>query len=242
MNYITPSMLSNHAHKNDPAYITHVFNTIVNTYQRDLIPSNHVHFLSHLAKKMNIEPTVCYDIGSCVLHWTKHAKIIWPNTKIILFDAFEPASFLYKDYDHHIGLLTEKDNTPLCFYQNDLLPAGSSYYKEYDNNVFPVDCYLNKIGMSLDTIVSQKKFPLPDLIKLDVQGAELDIFKGAVNTLQHAKIIIVELQNVQYNLGAPLANQTIDYLRTIGFECIAHKFSDNGPDADYCFINKKLVS
>jgi hypothetical protein len=42
-------------------------------------------------------------------------------------------------------------------------------------------------------------------------------------------------------MGAPLAHITIDYLKNKGWECIAHKFSNNGPDADYCFINTNLV-
>ena len=40
---------------------------------QDALPSNHVEYLWNL-KKNGFEPKVIYDIGSCVLHWTKVAK------------------------------------------------------------------------------------------------------------------------------------------------------------------------
>ena len=91
--------------------------------------------------------------------------------------------------------------------------------------------------MTLNTIVKTKNFPLPDLVKIDVQGSELDIIKGGLDVINNAKYLIVELQDVQYNRGAPMAHETIQFLNENGWELIASKFSDNGPDADYCFIN-----
>jgi hypothetical protein len=75
------------------------------------------------------------------------------------------------------------------------------------------------------------------LIKIDVQGAELDVLKGSLNTLSNCKYLIVELQDINYNNGAPLAPITIKYLEDNGWQLIASKFSDNGPDGDYCFVN-----
>jgi hypothetical protein len=69
------------------------------------------------------------------------------------------------------------------------------------------------------------------------QGAELDIIKGAGEVLKYCKYLIVELQHTEYNKYASRATEVIEYLKTIGYDCIAPKFSDNGPDADYCFIN-----
>ena len=92
--------------------------------------------------------------------------------------------------------------------------------------------------MKLETVVKNKKIPLPDLIKIDVQGAELDILKGSMNVINNAKFLIVELQHVEYNKGAPLCNKTCDFLIENGWEVYAEKFSNNGPDADWCFINK----
>ena len=87
------------------------------------------------------------------------------------------------------------------------------------------------------------KYPQPDLIKIDTQGSELDILKGAENTIKGVKHLIVELQHVQYNIGAKLVDESIEYIFSLGFELVPtgndnKYFCGNGPDADYHFIRK----
>ena len=220
-------------------YQKHIINNIIHLQNKDLLPLNHCTFLEKLYNEYNFVPEICYDIGAAVLHWTRHAERIWPNTKIYLFDGFSPLEICYDSYDYTIAVLSDLDNKQVKYYQNDYYFAGNSYYKEKTNNIiiFPENNYLIKYTRSLDSIVKEKNYKLPDLIKIDVQGAELDIIKGAEETLKHAKYLLVELQDIEYNEGAPLAHITIEYLKSIGWICIAEKFSDNGPDADYCFMN-----
>lgn len=221
-------------------YQDNAYNILINVYKQDLLPKNHVNFLEKMKSELNFEPNVCYDIGSCVLHWTRHAERIWKNTEVILFDAYNPVEIFYKNHRYHIGVLANEDDNDVKYFQNDFFFGGNSIYKENNDKIFPESNYTMKATKTLDTILKEKGFPLPDLIKIDVQGSELDILKGASNALSHAKYLIVELQSVHYNRDAPLANVTMDYLEKNGWKLIAPKFSDNGPDADYCFVNTKI--
>ena len=224
-------------------YKKSVIKNMYECYNSDLLPKNHLKFLVKLKNEYGFNPKICYDIGAAVLHWTRHAKKIWNDAEIILFDAFDPYEELYKDYKYNIGVLSDENNKIVKFYQNDFFFGGNSYYREigYKNGeLFPVENYLEKKTYTLDSIVEEKKFPYPDLIKIDVQGSELDILKGSKNVLKHVKYLIVELQHTHYNEGAPLCDSTIEYLSSIGFKCISPKFSNNGPDADYCFVNTNL--
>ena len=78
-------------------------------------------------------------------------------------------------------------------------------------------------------------YPLPDLVKIDVQGCEKDVIMGGINSIKNANELIVELQHIQYNENAPLANETIPFIENIGFKCVAPLFCNNGPDGDYGF-------
>ena len=149
-----------------------------------------------------------------------------------------------------MACLSDKDDVEQKFYQNDMLFGGNSMFREigYDNgSVFPKENYIVKQTQTLDKIVKTNNYMYPDLIKIDAQGGELNILIGAIECLNHATYLIVELQNVEYNEGAVLAPVVISYLASIGWTLIVSKFSDNGPDADYCFVqldkfNKQLHS
>jgi FkbM family methyltransferase len=202
-----------------------------------LLPQSHVAYLYGL-KAAGFNPMVVYDIGSCVLYWTKVVRQIWPNATVILFDAFDSAEFLYKEggYQYHLGVLSNKAGVRKKFYENKQFPGGNSYYREiaHDSRFFPKDQYVMKSTSTLNAVVEQRGFPLPDLVKIDTQGSELDIIKGGMDVLSHASQLIVEMQHEQYNEGAPLAHKTLKYI-TKYFDLVAPKFSDNGPDADYGF-------
>ena len=227
-------------------------------YEIDFIPAAHVSFLKKLSLEFNPEPEqmVVYDIGSSVLHWSNHVKKIWKNSRIYAFDAMTEMKLFYDTYnatknaafqfEYNVGVLCDEDYKRIAFYQNDDLSGGNSYYKEIghpnSHNIFTEAHVKHKMGMKLETVVKHRRFPLPDLIKIDVQGAELDILKGSMSIINCAKYLIVELQHVEYNRGAPLCNQTRDFLIENGWKVYAEKFSNNGPDADWCFINEHPTS
>ncbi|KAK3284767.1 hypothetical protein CYMTET_7597 [Cymbomonas tetramitiformis] len=55
------------------------------------------------------------------------------------------------------------------------------------------------------------------LLKIDAQGAELDILKGAPTTVQSAALILLETSVLQYNKQAALASEVISWLYAAGF-------------------------
>ena len=89
---------------------------------------------------------------------------------------------------------------------------------------------------TLDSVVKQKNFPLPDLVKMDVQGAEIDILHGGINTISNAQRLILELQIVEYNKGAKLSGESLQIIESMGWKCEDPLFCDNGPDGDYGFV------
>jgi FkbM family methyltransferase len=214
-------------------------NHLLKLQKTSQIPQNHIKYLISL-KNNGFTPKVIYDIGACVLHWTNIAQHIWPNAEIVVFDAFDKAEFLYKDYQYHIGVLSDKNDITVKFYQNNLIPYGNSYYREIgcsDGLYFPRDNYQVYKTRTLDSIVAEKHFPLPDLVKIDVQGAEKDIMTGGLQTLKNCQHLIVEMQRENYNDGAPQAHITLPFVENLGFNCVAPLFCDNGPDGDYGFVN-----
>ncbi len=209
-----------------------------------MMPQSHVQYL-HKLKEHGFYPKVIYDIGACVLHWTDEAVRIWPAAEYVVFEAMDSCEFLYqeKDLKYHIGVLSDVSGKDVDFYQNDWHPGGNSYYRENSEinpeaaNRFNESHKKRLKTVTLDAVARLKKFPPPDLIKMDIQGAELDVLKGAGDLLDSAQHVILELQKVEYNKGAPLKDSVILFMESQGFECKG-LFCDNGPDGDYHFVRK----
>ena len=211
----------------------------------DLLPQEHKDFLLKL-KNSGVDLNVIYDIGASTLHWTNVAEKIWPNARIHAFEAQPSCEFLYQEkaMPYCIGVLSNELGKEITFFQNDANPAGNSYYRE-NTKFSPAAAQLyddahgiTRHTITLDAAVEHFGFAMPDLIKMDIQGAEMDALKGASKVLEHCNRLILELQHVEYNIGAPLAQTVIDYLDSIGFE-LKEKFSESSEQADYYFERYK---
>ena len=203
--------------------------------EQDLLPRDHVNYI----KSLDIEPKVIYDIGACVLHWTRHAKSKWPNAEYYLIDAADSVEqFLDKSGDSWaIEVLSNEDGKEITFYEDSENPGGNSYYIE-TTGAFTEQHAKTKKTITLDTLVSEENWSKPDLIKMDVQGAEIDILKGATETIKHCNNIILEAQHVDYNQGAPKVDAVIEYMNSIGFELVSN-FCKGAADGDYHFRRMK---
>lgn len=189
-------------------------------------------------KRNGFNPSVVYDVGACWGEWSAIAKYLWPNAKFFLFEATgDKVPFLRLRGEHHIGVLSSQDDTEVRFYRNEIYPNGNSYYIEnsphFSENTFTVEK-----TRTLDSVVAERKFPPPDLLKIDVQGAELDVLAGASETLKSVRHLIVELQHYNWNSGAKMVNESLPIIESLGFKCVAPLFSNNGPDGDYGFIRE----
>ena len=187
---------------------------------------------------------VIFDIGACVLHWTKLAKLVWPDSQYYAFESMEASEqiFIENSIPYCIATLGDIDGREVDFYENVRDPGGNSYYRENSEVNPEAPLYFNETNRkkkriySLDTVLERTNWPQPDLIKIDVQGAEVDILKGAQKTLLNCQDLILELQKVEYNKGAPLREEVIRYVEGLGFKLKSGgPFSDNGPDGDYHF-------
>ena len=74
--------------------------------------------------------------------------------------------------------------------------------------------------VTLDSIAADQGLK-PDCLKIDVQGAELDILQGGVNILQSVKVVELEVEfNYQY-MNQPLFSDVDVFMRNHGFCLLA---------------------
>jgi hypothetical protein len=135
--------------------------------------------------------------------------------------------------EYVISVLSNVDGKIVDFYENSENPGGNSYYLE-TTGAFNDTHKKSKMTITLDTIIEHNGWELPDLIKIDVQGAEIDVLKGAKKSLKNCNDIILEAQHTNYNDGAPKFEEVKDYLEDIGFALVS-TICKNNNDGDYHF-------
>ena len=72
---------------------------------------------------------------------------------------------------------------------------------------------------TIDTLIAERKLPWPDLIKLDLQGAELKALAGASECLKHAQAVIMEVSFIPLMKDWPLIGDVIPFMAEHGFVC-----------------------
>ena len=114
--------------------------------------------------------------------------------------------------------------TTKTFYQRktNYICTGCSIYREntqhyHDDVIVTTDMPTQTLDMILKTYQENVVF---DFLKMDTQGSELDILKGATNTLDNIKLIQAETDVSGYNIGVPSQGIVIAFLKEIGFELI----------------------
>lgn len=151
---------------------------------------------------------VFYDIGANVGVYTIYAGVTKPGLKVF---SFEPTFFNYWLLNKNIFLNKLDANVSgICVALSDKNLLDYIYMPEiqdggamvnfgsnldYNKQEFKPTFKQGSLAFSLDSMVSLFKMPVPDYIKIDVDGLEKEIIHGALETLKNPKVksILIEL-------------------------------------------------
>ncbi len=182
------------------------------------------------------------DIGACDGSWTVLFKKIFPESNVLMIEGNTDKEKILKSIgEYRIALLSCEDNKEVNYYKGlDGGSLGNSIYEENTQFKFAAEKRTTKTLNSL--LGPDKDF---DLIKIDVQGSELDIIKGGVEIIKNTKFLLLELQMLEYNKGAPRIEEIILFLKNLDFDFVDIfdlLYSSNGSlvQLDGFFVNNRF--
>lgn len=200
--------------------------------------------LNKLIQK-NYYPDTIVDIGAYKGYWFHTMKQIYSDSKYYLFEAIDYSELHNINSDQHKVfnvVLNDKIET-VDWYE--MKNTGDSFFKEKTKHF--INCNpIKKETIDLNTLISQQNI-LQDskniFIKIDCQGAEIPILKGATNILHKTDFILIEMPLFgQYNENIPNFLEHIQFMDSIGFVPYDivdnHYINDFNMQIDMLFINK----
>jgi len=201
-------------------------------------------FLENL-RTNGFSPSAIVDIGANAGEWSRTASSIFPSAQILMFDGDPDNEPNLHNTVREIGsrsryflrLLGPERKDTITFYRPETGTTGSSVLPELTS------FGKNAITLSMDTLdnlTAKASLRTPLLLKLDVQGFELEVLKGGRQTLALSEVVITEASLLPYNDGAPLFAEVVAFMNEKGF--VAFDFCGQlRRESDYALFQTDVV-
>ncbi|WP_316759895.1 FkbM family methyltransferase [Pedobacter aquatilis] len=176
------------------------------------------------------EHQVIFDIGANIGTWTLLAKSFLPNARVYAFEPLEKHIVEFETncsgtenvfiQKYCVGNENKTDQLNVSSFSDSssLLDATPLEFQTYHiKKEKEVQVQVRK----LSTLINQDELPVPDILKLDIQGYELEALKGLENYIHQVRYIICEVSFKEYYKGQPLFNDVVSYLAKYGLTLFA---------------------
>lgn len=191
---------------------------------RSLHESNTLPHALLLLERQGFTPRGILDVGAYHGEFSVFARQVFRDTAVLMVEP-QPkkrefldalAQQLGGDVAVRCCLCGDHARPAVVFHQlaTPFGSTGSSIYPEMSD--FPREV-LSLPMRTVDELVAELPGRRFDLMKVDVQGAELDVLRGARTTLAQVEVLVIELSLHSVNRGSPLLAEVVDELDALGF-------------------------
>jgi FkbM family methyltransferase len=167
-------------------------------------------------KTQGFTPSVVLDVGAARGDWTASCLRVFPDAHYLMFEPLpayreELQGLVGPRVEHRAVAVGRTPGTMPILIGSQI--GGSSFLPSSRG-----DSYF--IGSKSVTVVALDDLDLsPEhaLVKLDVQGYELEVLAGAENLLTHTEVVIAEKSIYPYLTDQPLTHEVVAYMTARGF-------------------------
>ena len=164
------------------------------------------------------------DVGSNKGQFSLMARKFFPN---IMIHSFEPQieilnlqkKVLGTNNINYYNFALGREKKELELYITKRKDSSSVLRPILGNNKNYIINEKKKISVKkLDELLDFKSIEKPSIIKLDVQGYELEVLKGSENTLDYIDYVIAEISSTEIYENQTQADELIKFLESKSFE------------------------
>jgi FkbM family methyltransferase len=168
-------------------------------------------------------PQGIIDVGANRGDWTRMIKSVFPQARVLMIEPQEEMKHSLEDLCRSLssveyvrgGAGSEPGELVQTIWE-DL--AGSSFLPEVCDDKLADGSQRKTPIFTIDALLEDRKSFVPDLIKLDIQGFELEALKGATSAFGKTQIFILETSLYQFMRGMPTTRDCIEFMGERGYE------------------------
>jgi FkbM family methyltransferase len=168
-------------------------------------------------------PQGIIDVGANRGDWTRMAKSVFPFARVLMIEPQEEMknsleelcrSFSSVEYVR-AGAGRESGELVQTIWE-DL--AGSSFLPEVRDDKLADGTQRKTPIVTIDELLNERKSFVPDLVKLDIQGFELEALKGATSAFGATQVFILETSLYHFMKDMPTTADCIMFMAERGYE------------------------
>jgi len=176
--------------------------------------------LRHL-RSLGFSPAVVLDVGAATGAWAKLAHELWPDARVF---GFEPNASNRDSLEATRAAIAASGRGSFDYRTCFLGPEKKSV--EYVDRAHGTSIYLPAVQresttrsemLRLDDLLAAGEVPTPSLIKLDVQGFELEVLRGGETALSRADAVLMEVSWYHVQPEMPTAMDVLTYMHDRDF-------------------------
>jgi len=179
------------------------------------------HYRLQTLRDTGFRPRTILDIGACKGDWTREIRGLFPESRVFMVEGNGDCQ---GDLDrvgvpYEIALLSDEVKTVEFHKHRGRYTTGDSIYKERTSAYEGDSSYTEtRECRTLAEVVASRGVVEVDFVKIDVQGSERDVIAGGLEVVRGAEVVLLELQLLEYNAGAPMFAEMVVYMESIGFQ------------------------
>lgn len=189
------------------------------------------------------------DIGAHSCKWSRLSKKVFPSAVYYLVepliemkDELEQFCIEFPESKYFLNAAGAKEENRFITVSNYLPEANLVITKdEYDNPEFK-EREIKVI--TIDSLINKNEIQIPELAKLDVQGFELEVLKGAEKLFGLTEVFILEVSLFKFQRAMPSFADVINFMDARGYEVYDFSGFSRRPfdgalgQIDICFVKK----
>lgn len=173
-------------------------------------------------RSRGLKCTAILDVGANSTLWSRMAQAVFPEAKFYMIEPQiemkEKLESFCKEFSNSsyfmAGAGARSELMTLTIW-DDL--QGSSFLPLKNESLKDKGKQREIEIITIDSLIESSEIKIPELIKLDIQGFELEALKGAEKTFGLTEVFILEVSLFSFENRMPIFYEVIDFMKRRGY-------------------------